>query len=96
MWDLLRSGYRDAYLNVRMVESMHSLLELQDAGLVPRQVLTNEDLAKTKRAYVEVFGIRDHLPSRAGSYHSWIGCNAVGADGMSACGDDTGAFANNP
>ncbi len=48
MWDLLRSGYRDAYLNVRMVESMHSLLELQDAGLVPRQVLTNEDLAKTK------------------------------------------------
>ena len=34
MWDLIRSGYKDTWLNVRFVESIKAMLELQHGGLM--------------------------------------------------------------
>lgn len=77
MWDLLRSGYLDSWLNVRFIESIEAMAELQAAGLV-EAVTIESDLDAIKKSFVEVFGKRSWgREGEAGSYISWIGCDHV-------------------
>lgn len=71
MWDLIRSGYKDSYLNVRFIESISAMLELQAAGLTSDTKLVSlADLLSAKSAFVSTFASN-------GSYLSWIGCDRV-------------------
>ena len=64
----------------RLVSAM---LELQAAGLIPEQVVTETDLASAKRSFVRTFS-KAASEGSPGSYLSWIGCGRV-QGGVSAC-----------
>ena len=91
MWDLIRSGYQDTWLNVRFIESISAMLELQAAGLIPGPpVVAAADLRTAKASFAATFG-----STKAGSqsgYLSWVGCGRV-IDGKSAC-DGSGGSAH--
>ena len=57
MWDLLRSGYLDAWLNVRFIESAEAMTEMHAAGLVP-PVLSESGITSIKKSFAQVFGTR--------------------------------------
>ena len=102
MWDLIRSGYKDTWLNVRFLKSIEAMLELQDSGLVVEQTVTATDLATSKASFRRTFSrlsapstrppsaaLLQHRSTELGEYVSWIGCDRVAAtnEGMvAACG----------
>jgi len=105
MWDLLRSGYQDAYINARYVASLQAMLELQAAGLVlPDEggaAVTAADVAAAKAAFVAAFGTADGKHSRSpssssssssSSYSSWVSCDRV-VGGAANCSGGVGARA---
>jgi len=71
MWDLLRAGYLDSYLNVRYLQSIGAMLDLQTAKLT-KQAVTEADLTAAKANFVDVFST-----NASTSYSSWIGCDRV-------------------
>ena len=97
MWDLIRSGYKDTWLNVRFIKSIDAMLELQESGLVEDATVTHEDLVTAKASFVKTFTRRSnsdrHRASAAaetGAYLSWIGCDRVKNDAgmmVSGCED---------
>ena len=90
MWDLIRSGYLDAWLNVRFLESMSATIEMQRAGLV-ETVLSTADLDSVKKSFVRVFGKDAESKGEEPSYLSWIGCDRVLGEGSSCDGVGGGA-----
>jgi len=84
MWDLLRAGYLDSYLNVRYLQSIRAMLDLQTAKLT-KQVVAEADLHFAKADFVDVFGT-----NASTSYISWIGCDRVSGN-SSDCGGADGA-----
>lgn len=96
MWDLIRSGYQDSWINVRFIRSISAMLELQKSGLVQDGTVTEDDLATAKASFLSTFGRHSHTNDAddAGAYLSWIGCDRVvakptrnGLEMTSACSD---------
>ena len=58
MWDLTRARYKDAYLNVRFIESIEALLDMSDAGILgpAPSTVTSTMLAAAKAAFAATFG----------------------------------------
>jgi hypothetical protein len=81
MWDLIRSGYQDAWVNARFIRSIGAMLELQHSGLVQERVVTEYDLTTAKASFVRTFGRYKHSAGEddAGAFLSWIGCDRVAA-----------------
>jgi hypothetical protein len=81
MWDLIRSGYQDAWVNARFISSITAMLELQKSGLVQERTVTEDDLTTAKASFLRTFGRCNHTAEAddAGAYLSWIGCNRVAA-----------------
>jgi hypothetical protein len=94
MWDLLRSGYQDSWLNSRFIASIAAMLAMQDSGLVDEAVVTNADLASAKAAFVRTFQRpqtdRDRRPD-LGGYLSWVGCGRVVGDQSDCSNAEDGA-----
>jgi hypothetical protein len=78
MWDLIRSGYKDAYINARFIGSLDATMALQAAGVI-KYNLTAAVVLAAKAAFVRTF-------SRNTSYLSWIGCDRTDGTG---CSNDT-------
>ena len=107
MWDLIRSGYQDTWLNVRFLKSIEAMLELQGSGLVVEQTVTATDLATAKASFLRTFSrltapsppaaLVQHRSTELGAFVSWIGCDRVAAtdEGMVAdCGSSDSDLAD--
>ena len=80
MWDLIRSGYKDTWLNVRFIQSIEAMLQLQDGGLVDETVVTMSDLKSAKDSFHRTFSADLIQQPAAGGFVSWIGCGRVTHD----------------
>jgi hypothetical protein len=74
----LKAGYKDAYLNIRFIESIEALLAM-NAARIFGPISSNVSpavLASVKAAFVTTFG----TTKTGSSYLSWIGCLHVVGD----------------
>eukprot|EP00750_Incisomonas_marina_P006063 INCI14304.1.p1 GENE.INCI14304.1~~INCI14304.1.p1 ORF type:complete len:741 (+),score=112.67 INCI14304.1:182-2404(+) len=96
MWDLIRSGYKDSYLNARMIESFEAMLQMQDAGLIPGEpIVTRPIVNSIRESFVQTFStpddsngyLRSSTAAAHGEFVSWIGCrqSVAAANHSGAC-----------
>ena len=70
-WDLIRFGYKSAYINLRVIEALQDYARLTRLGAVPAIEGLADATASIEADFVRQFIRHD------GSLLTWIGCSAV-------------------
>lgn len=79
-YDIIKAGFKDAYTNLRFLESLDAWADLAEAQIVA-------PLDGNVRGQVEADFV-NHFVQPGGRLESWVGCSKVGTDGRSHCSPD--------